>query len=65
MQIIDTNWIEYLEQLEDIKQGIELQMYGKYNPIEKYGVIAKTEFDKLIEKIKLDIISQLLFCRNY
>ena len=65
VQIIDTNWIEYLERLEDIKQGIELQMYGRYDPIEKYGVIAKTEFDKLIEKIKLDIISQLLFSRNY
>lgn len=65
LKIIDEEWIIYLEKMEDIEQGIELQMYGKYNPIDKYAVIAKKEFDNLIKNIKLNIITQLLFSVNY
>lgn len=65
LQIIDKKWIEYLEEMEDIKQGIELQMYGRYNPIERYRIKAKEEFDKKIKSIKLDIVMQLLFATSY
>ena len=65
IQIIDTKWIEYLEKMEDIKQGIELQMYGRYNPIEKYAVKSKSEFEEMLKNIKLDIVTQLLFSTNY
>lgn len=65
LNIIDNSWIDHLEKLEDIKQGIELQMYGRYNPIEKYAVKAKKEFEELLKNIKLNIITQLMFSTNY
>ena len=65
IHVIDKNWICHMDKLENIRQGIELQMYGRYNPIQKYNVIAKLEFDKLVEKIKLDIVSQLLFSKDF
>lgn len=65
LNIIDNSWIEHLEKLENIQQGIELQMYGRYNPIEKYAVRAKEEFEELLKNIRLNIITQLMFSTNY
>ena len=65
LKIIDEEWINYLDKMEEIEQGIELQLYGKYNPVEKYAVIAKKEFDHLVMNIKLNTVTQLMFSTNY
>ena len=65
LKTIDEEWIEHLERMEEIEQGIELQLYGKYNPVEKYAVIAKREFDHLVMNIKLNTVTQLMFLTDY
>ncbi len=65
LKVIDENWIEHLETMEYLKDNIELRVYGGYNPIQEYEKEGKKLFDKLIYKIKMNIINQLLFKNNY
>ena len=65
LKVIDENWIEHLETMEYLKDNIELRVYGVYNPIQEYEKEGKKLFDKLIYKIKMKIINQLLFKNNY
>lgn len=65
LKVIDENWIEHLETMEYLKDNIELRVYGGYNPIQEYEKEGKKIFDKLIYKIKMNIINQLLFKNNY
>ena len=65
LKVIDENWIEHLETMEYLKDNIELRVYGGYDPIQEYEKEGKKLFDKLIYKIKMNIINQLLFKNNY
>lgn len=65
IHVSNENIDEIKKRIFDIEQGIELQIYGKYDPVEKYGVRAKKEFDTLIKSIKLNIVTQLMFSTNY
>ena len=61
LKVIDENWIIHLENMEYLRDNIELRVYGGYNPIQEYNVEGKKMFNKLINKIKINIVSQLLF----
>lgn len=65
LMIIDDNWIEHLETMEDIKANMELRVYGGYNPIDEYKIEGSKEFDLLKYKIKMNFVCQLLFNENY
>lgn len=65
LMIIDDNWIEHLESMEDIKANMELRVYGGYNPIDEYKIEGSKEFDLLKYKIKMNFVCQLLFNENY
>lgn len=62
---IDDNWIQHLETMEDIKNNMELRVYGGYNPIDEYKIEGRREFEFLIYKIRMNFISRILFDTNY
>ena len=65
LMLIDEYWIEHLEIMEELKDNIELRVYGGHNPIQEYNLEGKKLFDNLIHKIKMNVTSQLLFKINY
>lgn len=64
LEVIDKNWIEHLENMEYIKDTVQIRAYGGYKPLEEYAKQGKEQFDELIEIIKINSISQLLFNIN-
>ena len=65
LRIIDKNWSEHLEIMEELKENMELRVYGRYDPIEEYQKEGKKELEKLVDKIKMNMICQLLFECDY
>ena len=51
--------------MEELKENMELRAYGRHNPVEEYQKEGKKELDRLVDKIKMNMISQLLFECNY
>lgn len=63
--MIDYNWIEHLEAMEDIKTNMELRVYGGYDPINEYKIEGRKEFEFLNYRIKMNFVSWLLFDEKY
>ena len=51
LRVIDTSWVDHMNDMEHLKEGIGLRGYGQENPIQAYTKEGFLLFDQLIEKI--------------
>ena len=60
LQIIDLNWKNHIQYLEQLRQVIGLRSYGQRDPLIEYKKESFELFEKLLEKIRQDTIVLLL-----
>ena len=60
LQIIDLNWKNHIQYLEQLRQVIGLRSYGQRDPLIEYKKESFTLFEKLLEKIRQDTILLLI-----
>ena len=60
LQIIDLNWKNHIQYLEQLRQVIGLRSYGQRDPLVEYKKESFELFEKLLEKIRQDTIYLLL-----
>ncbi|MGN1067019.1 MAG: preprotein translocase subunit SecA [Candidatus Fimimonas sp.] len=58
---IDRLWIDHIDALDDLRQGIGLQAIGQHDPLQMYKKEAFDMFEKLNDEIKVRTISDLFF----
>ena len=51
LRVIDTSWVDHMNDMEHLKEGIGLRGYGQVNPIQAYTMEGFEIFDRLLEKI--------------
>ena len=59
LQIIDQNWKNHIQYLEQLRQVIGLRSYGNRDPLIEYKKEAYELFEILLNKIKVDLIKIL------
>lgn len=57
--IIDNLWMEHLEAIDDLREGIGLRGYGQRDPLVEYKNEAFTMFDRLVNAIDSGIIHRI------
>ena len=60
LQIIDLNWKNHIQYLEQLRQVIGLRSYGQRDPLVEYKKESFGLFENLLEKIRQDTIYLLL-----
>ena len=60
LQLIDLNWKNHIQYLEQLRQVIGLRSYGQRDPLVEYKKEAFHSFETLLNKIRQDIIMILL-----
>jgi preprotein translocase subunit SecA len=60
LQIIDFSWRSHLQYLEQLRQVIGLRQYGQKDPLSEFKKEAFILFERLLLKIKNDLIKFLL-----
>ncbi len=60
LQIIDQNWKNHIQYLEQLRQVIGLRSYGNRDPLVEYKKEAFNLFEKLLDKLKSDLITILI-----
>ena len=60
LRVIDSNWVEHMNTMEHLKEGIGLRSYSQTNPVQAYTMEGFELFDKLLDKIDNDISVFLL-----
>ena len=63
LQIIDLNWKNHIQYLEQLRQVIGLRSYGQRDPLVEYKKECFELFEKLLEKIRQDTLILLLNLR--
>ena len=51
LRVIDTSWVDHMNDMEHLKEGIGLRGYGQVNPIQASTMEGLEKFDRLLEKI--------------
>ncbi len=49
---VDVNWIDHIDAMDDLKDGITLRAYGSKDPFNEYRVEGADMFDEMIATIK-------------
>jgi preprotein translocase subunit SecA len=59
LRTIDWQWMEYLTQMEQFREGIGLRAYGQRDPLVEYKNEAFEMFNELRERIQSSIVSRI------
>lgn len=59
LRVIDQKWMDHLDDLEQLKQGIGLMAYGQKDPAVEYKIQGFEMFSYMIENIKADTVKTL------
>ena len=60
LRVIDSNWVEHMNTMEHLKEGIGLRGYSQTNPVQAYTMEGFELFDNLLNKIDSDTTLFLL-----
>ncbi len=59
LRVIDKKWMEEIDDMEQLRQGVGLQAYGQRNPIDEYRMISYDMMDAMNDAICNDTITML------
>ena len=60
LKVIDRKWMDHIDDMEQLRQGIGLQAYGQRDPLVEYKSSGYQMFDEMIQNIKEETV-RLLF----
>jgi len=60
LKIIDRKWMDHIDDMEQLRQGVGLQAYGQKDPLVEYRMSGFDMFDEMAQNIKEETI-RLLF----
>ncbi|MBR3636598.1 MAG: preprotein translocase subunit SecA [Lachnospiraceae bacterium] len=63
LRSIDGKWMNHIDDMEQLKQGIGMVAYGQKDPVVEYKMAGYDMFDAMTEAIKEDTVRMLLHLR--
>ena len=60
LRAVDTNWMDHIDAMDQLKQGIGLRAYAQTDPANAYANEGADLFDAMIERIREEAVKYLL-----
>ncbi len=60
LKVVDQKWMNHIDAMDELKNGIGLRAYGQKNPVDQYRIEGSDMFDEMVADIKLDVAKILL-----
>ena len=57
---VDSKWMEHIDNMDQLKQGMGLRGYGQHDPVVEYRLEGFAMFDEMIDSIREDAVHMLL-----
>ena len=64
LKVVDQKWMDHIDAMDELRNGIGLQGYGRKDPVVQYRMIGSEMFDQMIESIKVDVVKLLMNMRK-
>ena len=59
LRVIDKKWMEEIDDMDQLRQGIGLQAYGQRNPVDEYKMASYDMVDAMNEAIRTETVQML------
>ncbi len=63
LKSVDKNWMEHIDAMDDLKQGISLRSYGNVDPVVAYRNEGTDMYEQMIENIRFETVRNIFFAR--
>ena len=60
LKVVDTKWMDHIDSMDELKNGIGLRAYGQKDPVVQYRFEGGEMFDEMIAQIKLEVAKIML-----
>ena len=60
LKIVDQKWMEHIDNMDELKNGIGLRAYGQKDPVVVYRMEGFDMFDEMVQDIKFDVVKLLM-----
>ena len=60
LKVIDRKWMDHIDDMEQLRQGVGLQAYGQRDPLVEYKMSGYEMFDEMTQNIREETV-RLLF----
>ncbi|HHY91705.1 MAG TPA: preprotein translocase subunit SecA, partial [Firmicutes bacterium] len=63
LRVVDSKWMEHLDNMDDLREGIGLRAYGQHDPLVEYKREAYEMFQGMVARIQEDAVRYLFKVR--
>ena len=63
LRAVDSRWMEHIDNMDQLKNGINLRAYGQHDPVQEYKFLGFDMFEEMIASIREDMIRALFHVR--
>ena len=60
LKVVDQKWMDHIDNMDELKNGINLRAYGQKDPVVQYRMEGFDMFEEMISDIKIDVVKILL-----
>ena len=64
LKVVDEKWMNHIDNMDELKNGIGLRAYGQQDPVVKYRMEGMDMFEEMIANIKVDVVKILMNIRK-
>ena len=64
LKVVDEKWMDHIDNMDELKNGIGLRAYGQKDPVVQYRLEGFDMFDEMINDIKVDVTKILMHIRQ-
>ena len=64
LKIVDERWMDHIDAMDELKDGIGLRAYGQKDPVVQYRIEGFDMFDQMVADIQLNVIKILMNARK-
>uniref|UniRef100_UPI002638C36B SEC-C metal-binding domain-containing protein n=1 Tax=uncultured Dysosmobacter sp. TaxID=2591384 RepID=UPI002638C36B len=63
LRVVDEYWMDHIDAMDDLKQGIRLQAYGNNDPVDVYKRESLNMFEEMVSAIQDETVRRLYSVR--
>ncbi len=60
LKVVDTKWMDHIDEMDQLKQGIGLNAYAQRDPVVEYRLVGSDMYDEMLDNIAHDTVKLIL-----
>ena len=63
LRVVDEYWMDHIDAMHELRQGVSLRAYGQTNPVDEYKREGFDMFEAMVNGIKEEVVRRLFIAR--